>query len=328
MESISKKQRYRGALLGLACGDAVGTTLEFKPPGTFEPIDDMVGGGPFNLEPGQWTDDTSMALCLAESLLEKRGFDPTDQIERYVRWYHRGYMSSTGECFDIGNTVRSALHHFEKTGEPYSGSTHPQSAGNGSIMRLAPVSLAYAPDPRHAIELSADSSKTTHQAPLAVDGCRYLAALLIGAVNGVEKSELLAERYSPIAGYWQENPLAPEIDAVAAGSFKTKMPPLSPNPIVGKLGFSATNESHIKGTGYVVDSLEAALWAFYRSQSFEEGCLLAANLGDDADTTAAVYGQLAGAFYGEEGIPSKWRTLLTMRALIEDVADRLYAFGR
>ncbi|MCB0214627.1 MAG: ADP-ribosylglycohydrolase family protein [Anaerolineae bacterium] len=248
---MSTKQRYRGALLGLACGDAVGTTLEFKRPGTFDPIADMVGGGPFGLQPGQWTDDTSMALCMAESLLEKRGFDPTDQIERYVRWYHLGYLSSTGECFDIGNTVRDALHHFERTGEAYSGSTHPRSAGNGSIMRLAPVTLAYAPDPRHAIELSADSSRTTHQAPLAVDGCRYLAALLIGAVNGVEKSELLSARYSPIPDYWQENPLAPEIDAVAGGSFKTKMPPLSPNPLVGKLGFSPTNASHIKGTGYV-----------------------------------------------------------------------------
>jgi ADP-ribosylglycohydrolase len=109
---INPLERYRGTLLGLAVGDAVGTTLEFKPPGSFAQIEDMVGGGPFHLAPGQWTDDTSMALCLAESLIEQQGFDPVDQLQRYVRWYHQGYMSSTGRCFDIGNTVRQALHSF------------------------------------------------------------------------------------------------------------------------------------------------------------------------------------------------------------------------
>lgn len=325
MKPISQKQRYRGALLGLACGDALGTTLEFKRPGTFSFITDMVGGGPFKLQPGQWTDDTSMALCLAESLIEQKGFDPTDQMKRYVRWYRNGYLSSTGKCFDIGNTIKIALHNFEKTGHPYSGSTHPHSAGNGSIMRLAPVPLAYAAQPRKAIELSAESSRTTHGTRAAVDACRYLAGLIIGAVNGVEKSELLSAQYSPIPGYWHENPLVAEIEKVAAGSFKTKMPPLSPNPLMGLLGYKTTDsETSIQGSGYVVHSLEAALWAFYRSNSFEEGCLMAVNLGDDADTTGAVYGQLAGAFYGEEGIPEKWRNLLTQKELIENLADRLY----
>ena len=102
------RDRYRGALLGLAVGDALGTTLEFKRPGSFAPITDMVGGGPFGLKPGQWTDDTSMALCLAESLVECRGFDPVDQLRRYCRWYREGHLSSTGRCFDIGNTTRAA----------------------------------------------------------------------------------------------------------------------------------------------------------------------------------------------------------------------------
>ena len=148
-------------MLGLAAADAVGTTLEFKPPGSFAPISDMVGGGPFRLEPGQWTDDTSMALCLAASLVEKRGFDPADQMDRYLRWYEEGYMSSNGRCFDTGNTVRDALHHYQQTGGPFSGSTDPYSAGNGSIMRLAPVPMAYAHDPAQAIEKSGESSRTT-----------------------------------------------------------------------------------------------------------------------------------------------------------------------
>ena len=116
-------ERYRGCLLGLAAGDALGTTLEFQPPGSFKPVEDIVGGGPFNLAPGQWTDDTSMALCLTESLIECQEFNPTDQMNRYIRWYRQGHLSSTGMCFDIGNTVRSALERFERTGEPNSGST-------------------------------------------------------------------------------------------------------------------------------------------------------------------------------------------------------------
>jgi ADP-ribosyl-[dinitrogen reductase] hydrolase len=209
--------RYRGALLGLAVGDALGTTLEFSRPGTFEPIHDMVGGGPFGLEPGQWTDDTSMALCLAESLLERDGFDATDQMRRYVRWRREGHLSSTGACFDIGSTVSRALNRFEETGEAYAGSTDPRSAGNGSIMRLAPVPLFYAGDEATAIRRSADSSRTTHGAREAVDACRYMAALLLGAVAGVAKDELLSGRYTPVSGIWDDEPLAPAIDELARG---------------------------------------------------------------------------------------------------------------
>jgi ADP-ribosyl-[dinitrogen reductase] hydrolase len=162
--AIPVPDRFRGALLGLAAGDAVGTTLEFKSPGSFKPINDMVGGGPFDLAPGEWTDDTSMALCLAASLVEKRGFYPRDQMERYVRWWKEGYMAANGRCFDIGNTVRSALVRFLSTGDPNAGSTDPNTAGNGSIMRLAPVPLFYAADPRLAIEQAANSSRTTQRA--------------------------------------------------------------------------------------------------------------------------------------------------------------------
>ena len=301
--------KYRGSLLGLAAGDALGTTIEFKSPGTFTPVKDIMGGGPFRLKAGEWTDDTSMALCLAESLIECKGFDPSDQMERYVRWYHTGHLSSNGRCFDIGTTVHTALSKFERTGEPFSGSTDPHSAGNGSIMRLAPVPLFYARSPRAAIEQSGESSRTTHGAPTAVDACRYLGALIVGAVKGVSKDELLSNHYSPIAGYWTEHPLVDKIDEIAAGAFRQRNPPA------------------IQGSGYVVSSLEAALWAFYRSKSFEDGALLAVNLGDDADTTGAVYGQLAGAFYGEQGIPQAWRSKLAHRELIEGYAERLFSVG-
>ncbi len=298
--------RFRGALLGLAAGDALGTTLEFKPPGSFDPIEEMVGGGPFHLQPGEWTDDTSMALCLAESLIERQGFDPRDQLLRYLRWWREGYLSPTGSCFDIGNTVRQALVKFEETGEAYCGPTDERSAGNGSIMRLAPVPLFYAANPGRASEMSGTSSRTTHGTRAAVDACRYLGALLAAAVSGVGKEELLSTRCAPVHGYWERHPLCSEISDVASGSFKRKEPP------------------EIKGSGYVVKSLEAALWAFHKSSSFREGALLAVNLGDDADTTGAVFGQLAGAFYGELGIPPEWLEKLAMRDVIERYAERVH----
>lgn len=282
-------ERFRGCLLGLAVGDAVGTTVEFRLPGSFEPVGDMVGGGPFGLLPGEWTDDTSMALCLADSLFECGGFNPHDQMMRYLRWRDEGYLSSNGVCFDIGGTVGAALYAFERTGEPFSGNDDPYSAGNGSLMRLAPVPLFFSADPEEAIRLSAESSRTTHGARTCLDACRYFGGLIVGAVNGAGKDELLGSHYTPVDGLWDREPLCGEIGGIASGSFRHRQPP------------------EIRGSGYVVDSLEAALWSFYHSSDFEEGCLLAVNLGDDADTTAAIYGQLAGAFYGESGIPAPWR---------------------
>jgi ADP-ribosyl-[dinitrogen reductase] hydrolase len=296
--------RYDGALLGLAAGDALGTTVEFRRPGTFEPVTDIVGGGPFNLEPGQWTDDTSMALCLAESLLE-RGFDPVDQLQRYVRWFRHGHHSSTGRCFDIGNTVRDALTRFEDTGDPWSGSTDPHAAGNGSLMRLAPIPLFFLDVPEVAIARAADSSRTTHGAPEAVDACRYYCGLMIGALQGLSKEELVSPLFTPVAALWAQQPLASKIEAIARGSFLRKEPP------------------DIQGSGYVVHSMEAALWAFARSTSFRDGALLAVNLGDDADTTGAIYGQLAGAFYGAEAIPAAWRARLARGDEITALAKSL-----
>jgi ADP-ribosyl-[dinitrogen reductase] hydrolase len=294
------RDKYRGALLGLGAGDALGTTVEFSAPGTFSPVTNIVGGGPFNLKPGEWTDDTSMALCLAVSLIEKRGFDAKDQMDRYCRWRDQGYLSSTGQCFDIGNTVQNALSTYLCTTNPFSGSESPTTAGNGSLMRLAPVPLFFCSNPEKAIHYAGESSRTTHGARTAVDACRYFAGLIVGALRGRTKSELLSPYFFPCdkPDYWQTNPLDPKIAAIAAGSFKMKDPP------------------EIKGTGYVVESLEAALWAFDRSQSFREGALLAVNLDNDADTNGAIYGQLAGAFYGAEQIPSEWATKLAMHDFI------------
>jgi ADP-ribosylglycohydrolase len=265
----------------------------------------MEGGGAFGLKPGEWTDDTSMALCLAESLVERGDFDPVDQLKRYVAWYRQGKWSSTGRCFDIGNTTRAALERFEQTGERYCGSRDEQTAGNGSLMRLAPAPLFFAEKPEIAIDESGESSRTTHGARTCIDACRYFGALLVGAVQGRSKDDLLGPQFTPVPGFWKARPLHEEVQKVALGSFRRKSPP------------------SIRGTGYVVDSLEAALWAFFHSASFEEAILKAVNLGDDADTTGAICGQIAGAYYGEGAIPSRWLEKIVMRSEIASLAGRL-----
>lgn len=306
---MDARDRIRGSLVGLAVGDALGAAIEYKPPGSFEPVTDFRSGGPHHLEAGTWTDDTSLALCLAESLIERNGFDMRDQLDRYLSWFRSGHLSATGHCFDIGGTTISALHHYQRTGNPESGQTTEDSAGNGSLMRVAPVPLAYYRAPVQAIELSGQSSRTTHALPVCVDACRYYGALIVGAMQGLSKDDLLAPVFSPVPGYWEQYPLESRIDEVAQGSFHEREPP------------------EIQGRGYVVKSLEAALWAFAKSSSFEEGCLKAVNLGKDADTTGAVYGALAGAYYGIDGIPARWRRELVQGEMVERFADSLYALS-
>ncbi len=298
--SPTPRERFQGCLLGLAVGDAVGTAVEFEPRGSFHPLTDMIGGGPFGLKPGQWTDDTSMALCLATSLIERQGFDAEDQMRRYTQWYRRGYLSSTGKFFDIGNTVRAALERFAATGDPCSGSTDPHSAGNGGLMRLAPVPMYFARDVADAEKHAVLSTRTTHAAAECLDASRLFARLLIRALQGADKPDVLLADQA--YGY-----ATPALGAIARGDYRKK------------------SRDDIQGNGYVVTSLEAALWSFDTTTSYRDAILTAANLGEDADTTAAICGQVAGAFYGVNGIPAEWLTRLAMRAEITDLADKLYA---
>jgi len=292
------RSRFRGCLLGLAVGDALGTTLEFRAPGSFAPLTDMIGGGPFGLQPGQWTDDTSMALCLAHSLLHCRGFDAVDQMNRYCNWYRHGYMSSTGECFDIGGTVSQALEAYLRSGDPFSGSQAESSAGNGSLMRLAPVAMYYAHSPLATVAtMAADSSRTTHAAAEAVDACMLFAAQLRMALAGHDKQAILLGHGA-----------TPDAPAIAALALRDHV---------------AVDATAIRGSGYVVDALSAALWCFATTDDYASAVLKAANLGDDADTTAAICGQLAGAYYGLEGIPAGWRQTLHDAAMLLAVADDL-----
>ena len=284
--------RALGCFLGLAVGDALGTTLEFTTRDSRSPVTDIVGGGPFSLKPGEWTDDTSMALCLAESLLAFPELDETDLMERFVRWRDEGENSVNGRCFDIGSTTSAALTRFLQDKNPIAGLKNPSTAGNGSLMRLAPIVLNWVNDPRGAITAARRQSATTHAAPAALEACAFFAEVLIDAITTGDKAVALSERSSA----------QPDIDRIAHGSWDR-------------------DREQIQSSGYVVDTLEAAMWAVARASSFEEAVLLAANLGDDADTVAAVTGQLAGAIWGLSAIPKRWLETLAQR-------DRIEALGR
>ena len=294
--------RYQGCLLGLACGDAVGTSVEFSPRGSFAPVTGMHGGGPFGLEPGEWTDDTSMALCLAASLIHCQDFNAADQMNRYCNWRNVGYMSSNGRCFDIGGTVSAALTRYLSSGDPFSGNPDPRTAGNGALMRLAPVPMFFAPSAAATWQQAGESTRTTHGALEAIECSRLFALQLRAALQGESKAAILATM--PL------EPLSEKVAALARGDHASKP------------------RERIKGSGYCVESLEAALWCFTHTDSFEAAVLAAANLGDDADTTAAICGQLAGAFYGIDGIPPGWLRQLAMRSEIEQMANQLLALAR
>jgi len=292
------RDRALGAFIGLAVGDALGTTIEFRRRDSYEPIEDMVGGGPFGLRPGEWTDDTSMALCLADSLLANGGaLDPVDLALRFVRWWKEGENSVTGSCFDIGGATRAALAFFEDTGVPR-GSAHERSAGNGGIMRLAPVAVAARGEAEKASALARAQSEVTHAAPECLDAAEALAQILAAGVAGEGLGALDAgARASLTAG---------RVKAIAEGAFRGK------------------SRAQIRSSGYVVDTLEAALWAVSESKTFAEAVLKAVNLGDDADTVGAVAGQVAGAVWGLSGIPERWRRRLAWSDRLIETADALW----
>jgi ADP-ribosyl-[dinitrogen reductase] hydrolase len=290
------RDRALGAFLGLAVGDALGTTLEFEKRDANPRLLDITGGGPFRLPSGCWTDDTAMALALADSLLASESLDCRDLMDRFVAWWREGEYSCTGRCFDIGITTRQALDRYRQTGDPFSGSTDPMSAGNGSLMRLSPVALRFWSDRTRLDSAAAQQSRTTHGAEEAVDGCRAFAGLLADAISGTPRREVLASR--SFEG-------APAIAEVLKGSWRKR------------------SRDKIRSSGYVVHTLEAAIWSVARTADFRNAVLLAANLADDADTVAAVTGQLAGAIYGLSGIPDQWLDQIAWKDRLLATAERL-----
>ena len=287
------RDRAVGALLGLAVGDAVGAAIEFEPKPRLARLADMEGGGPHGLARGQWTDDTAMALALADSLVVDARLDASDLMRRFLDWFDTGAYSCTGTCFDIGIQTRAALERYRRGGEALAGSTEPGASGNGALMRLAPVAIRHWRLPAEMARVAAVQTRTTHGSAATLAASSTFATMLAGAIAGEDLGGILS---------------GPAGDAVEGG-------------------WRGLHRGAVEGSGYVVRSLQAAVWAVSRCTDFRSAVLLAANLGQDADTTAAVAGQLAGAVFGAGSIPAAWLEALAWRERLEDVAGRLFDAG-
>lgn len=287
----------RGALVGLAVGDALGAAVEFSQPWEFEPVTEMRSGGPFDLPKGYWTDDTSMALCLADSLLECHGYNSYDVMEKYHRWWTEGYRSSIGFCFDIGGQIQAALGEFSGDGGGWisKDTARSDNAGNGAIMRLAPVVIAAYQHrtPQEIIAMARVSARETHYSYEAEAATEVFAALLYQAIRADRADEVL-----DIAQY-------------------------STGGLFDDVAKRIHNPGELSNSGYIIHSLQVALWALQSHKTFRDGMLAVVNLGGDADTNGAIFGQLAGAFYGYNAIPAAWKKDLFQEKSFVDLADEL-----
>ena len=288
--------KAKGTLVGLAIGDAVGTTLEFQPRDA-KHINDMVGGGPFRLKPGEWTDDTSMALCLADTYLTAKRLDVTLFRDNLVRWYQFGENSSNGRCFDIGNTTRYALEQYLIHGKKWFGNSEPETAGNAALIRHAPVAIFRRKSFYNTYTESERQSMATHCAVESIRSCQFLGLILHYLINGYSKEDTFSQHIIT---------LPVRVLLINAGEYKNK------------------SRDQIRSSGYVIDTLEAAMWAVWNTDNFRDAILLAANLGDDADSVAATAGQIAGALYGYSAIPDDWLNKLAQHKRITEIAEKLF----
>ncbi|MGZ8924466.1 MAG: ADP-ribosylglycohydrolase family protein [Nitrososphaeraceae archaeon] len=279
-----KYDKLKGCFVGLAIGDALGTPLEFSARDEYSLVEDMIGGGPFNLNPGEWTDDTSMALCAAHSLISNKSFNPENILDNFVNWWQTGFMSHNNKCFDIGMVTQQSLILYQLNNiHPLEiGSKDDHHSGNGSIMRLAPFVVFNHNNIDECITMCQDQSKLTHGSRKCLYACEVMGKLIYNLCNG---------------GKW--------------------------NDFIDYNTFSNLTREQIKSSGYVIDTLKAAIWAVTTTRSFEEALILAVNLADDSDTVGAVTGQLAGARYGYSSIPSRWLDKLVWKDKIEEMFEQL-----
>ncbi|NHQ75984.1 ADP-ribosylglycohydrolase family protein [Roseovarius gahaiensis] len=302
MNYIDPKSASVGCLVGLAVGDALGAPVEFCRRDTFEPVVGMRAGGQFNLPAGAWTDDTAMALCLADSLLADSSLVCSDLLDRFIRWAEKGENSSTGVAVGIGQNTLRTLGNYRRTGAVKATRFGAKADGNGAIMRLAPVPILYWQDPLRAQQVAVEQSQATHCSSLSDEACAYLALVLTRLIAGQDWNDALAVDLA--AG------CSPEMQQIVGRAWEHK------------------DRHEIQTTGYVIHTLEAALWSVAITSSFEEAVLLAVNLGDDADTVGAVTGQLAGALYGLGALPAAWLTGLRAGEAINARATALFSKSR
>jgi ADP-ribosyl-[dinitrogen reductase] hydrolase len=312
-EIAGARARVVGAMVGLAAGDALGGPVEFEPRAAREadPVRGMRGGGTWKLEPGTWSDDASLALCLAESIVLK-GFDPEDSGHRGLAWLDEGLWSSRGEAFGVGGATRRALDRI-RSGMPaiLAGGRGENDNGNGSLMRILPASiwLGRLPEPARFRAVAAYSS-TTHGHPRSILGC-WLHSLVAGKLlEGAAPAKAYAAAMSEARTLLGALPASARAEAGAYSRVLDGELPSLPSRAV-------------RGSGYVVHCLEAALWCLATTTDFAACVLAAVNLGEDADTTGAVAGGLAGLAYGRDAIPADWAKVLARLPEIEALAGNL-----
>lgn len=295
---MSVKGRAVGALFGLAIGDALGAPVEFKERGSFPTLTEMQSGGYFQLPAGAWTDDTAMALCLADSLIAHPFLDVRDLLDRFLGWLNDHENTSTGRCIGAGQNTLAVLGNYHRTGALEAPPVKGRSDGNGAIMRLAPVACMHFGNTDVLRRIAADQSRATHCSDVSAAASEMLGWLLGLMIDGTDWQTALSIVRSD---RWPA-----EVQALCSGDWAGK------------------TEDDISSTGYVVHTFEAALWAVGTTTSFEDALIKAVNLGHDADTVGAVSGQIAGARYGIEAIPERWLSTLLRRDLIEERARALF----
>lgn len=289
------KDRLRGAFYGTAIGDALGGPRQFCERDEMPLLTDMKPIYNFKMPSGCWSDDTSMMLCLAESLT-KTGYGPqvlSDQLNNYLKWFKEGYNTPTGKAFDIGGTTKRAMMAYSATGKIIADTSDEMFQGNGSLMRLAPIGMMFWDDEERAAKEGMLSSQTTHTNTVCLQACGLLASAIALAIQGKSKDRILES-------FCNEH-VCKELESISSGKYQSK------------------TRNQIESHGWVVATLEAALWCFHKTESFEDGLILAVNLGHDADTVGSVYGSLAGAFYGFSNIPDRWLVDLKGKDILEKV---------
>ena len=299
----------RGAVFGAAIGDAVGVPYEFlsREEMRRRPATDMVGNGTYHQPAGTWSDDTTMILCTLDKLDPSLDYDAI--MKAFLSWVDDGDYTPHGSCFDIGNTTRLALMRYAQGGKPTeSGLDDAYSNGNGSLMRIIPAALyadAHGLSADEAVRLSHRLSSLTHAHMRSQMGCGIFTCIALALIQRADKSSVY-EGIRTAEKFYSGEEYASEIVNYSR---------------VLSSGFAALPEKDIKSSGYVVDTLECAVWCLLNTDSYRDCVLRAVNFGKDTDTAACVAGALAGLLYGVEGIPLKWQSMLVKADLIGAIID-------
>jgi len=308
---IIMTNQIKDALFGIAVGDALGVPVEFKSRGflKIQPVTGMQGYGTHGQPAGTWSDDSSLTFCLAESLFY--GYNTKDIAKRFVMWFKQAYWTAWGNVFDIGNTTHTAILNLISGIEPVrAGEDDEYSNGNGSLMRILPLAFYLknkSIDER--FKITQEVSSITHRHIRSVIACFIYIEYAINLINGLDKILAYNKMQESVNNFLDKNPVLFEERANFDNVLKSRIENLS--------------ESQIRGSGYVIHSLEAAFWCILRNNNFKDTVLEAVNLGEDTDTTGAITGGLSGLIYGFNNIPSEWTSVIAKKSEIEKLSEKL-----